>query len=56
MGRYREDDGIYGEAEARICLTCESKRCRGFCERLKQERKRLHKESRPSPLNETEED
>ena len=47
MGRYREDDGIYGEAEARICLTCESKRCLGFCDRLKQERKRLHKKDKP---------
>ena len=48
MGRYREEDGIYGEAEASICLTCESKQCRGFCERLKEEKKRLHKKKQPT--------
>lgn len=56
MSRRRDDDGIYGEAEARICLTCESKRCRGFCERLTQEKKRLHKGSLPSPLYEIDEE
>lgn len=56
MSRRRDDDGIYGEAEARICLTCESKRCRGECERLKQEKKRLYKEILPSPLYEIDEE
>jgi hypothetical protein len=56
MSRRRDDEGIYSEAEARICLTCESKRCLGECERLKQEKKRLYKESRPSPLYEIDEE
>ena len=56
MSRRRDDAGIYSEAEARICLTCESKRCPGKCDRLKQEKKRLYKQSLPSPLYEIEEE
>lgn len=52
MGRHRNEDGLYSEAEARICLTFESKRCIGICDRLREERKRLYKESLPSPLYE----
>lgn len=46
--------GLYSEEEARICLTCEQKVCRGSCDRLKRERERIHKESLPPPLYELE--
>lgn len=35
---------LYTEAEARICLTCKLKKCTGYCERLKQEKKRIQEE------------
>lgn len=43
-------ESLYSEAEARICLTCTAKRCRGTCERLRAEKRRLHEESLPKPL------
>ena len=46
---------LYSEAEARICLECTEPNCRGYCERLKAEKKRIHEESLPPPLYETEE-
>lgn len=44
------DKGIYSEAEARICLSCSAKKCRGICDRLRDEKARLHRESLPTPL------
>lgn len=41
MSGSRYSEGIVSQAEANICLTCESKRCLGICDRLKEERKRL---------------
>lgn len=50
MNKPRKYDRLYSETEARICLTCTEKRCRGDCERLRTEKKRLYEESLPKPI------
>ena len=44
MGAFRKEDSLYSKAEAYICLNCKQKKCIGECERLKSEKKRIHKE------------
>ena len=44
MGAFRKDDGLYSKEEACICLNCQQAKCIGKCERLKREKKRIHKE------------
>ena len=56
MNKPRKYDRLYSEAEANICLTCTAKKCRGACERLKEEKKRLYNARQPKPLYELDED
>lgn len=56
MGTTRKYDTLYNEIEARICLNCTAKVCRGDCERLRQEKKRIYEETLLKPLYELDEE
>ena len=41
MGVHHKEFWEYDKAEVNICLTCKAKKCRGNCERLRQEKRKL---------------
>ena len=56
MEKPRKYDRLYNEAEARICLECTERTCKGYCERLKREKERIYRESLPTPIFELDEE
>lgn len=44
---HKDETGLYSKAEAFICLNCSETRCRGNCDRLRRERKRIARENKP---------
>lgn len=46
MSAYHKDDGIYGRAEASICLNCTEKKCTEKCERLRKEKAKLKRKNK----------
>ncbi len=51
MSAFPKKDTLYSEAEARICLNCTLKRCRGDCDRLRQEKRRLKAERKTQDIS-----
>lgn len=48
MSAFHKDSFVYSKDEANICLTCTSLACRGSCDKLKAETKKLRQPSNPT--------
>lgn len=51
MSAAHKEDGVVSKEEANICLTCEKNICKGNCDRLRKEKRRLKTERKTQDIS-----